>query len=81
MNMYMIVGETGDTDYEQLLGGMHKIVIVKDLVRGSSEAKLQARGKYHRGESTLSDSPNILTAETSTCDSILDTLQKLGFKA
>ncbi|XP_050219901.1 probable sucrose-phosphate synthase 3 isoform X2 [Mercurialis annua] len=41
-NMYVILGETGDTDYEQMICGAHKTIIMKDVVKKGSEELLRA---------------------------------------
>lgn len=79
-SLYVIVGETGDTDYEDLLMGAHKKLILKEAAEGSSENKLRASGKYQRSDPTPSDGPKILTAESSNFESVLSALQKLGLK-
>ncbi|GMI70496.1 sucrose phosphate synthase 3F, sucrose phosphate synthase B [Hibiscus trionum] len=40
-NMFVIVGETGDTDYEELIAGAHKTLIMKEVVTKGSEALLR----------------------------------------
>ncbi|XP_048235112.1 probable sucrose-phosphate synthase 3 isoform X2 [Ricinus communis] len=41
-NMYVILGETGDTDYEEMISGAHKTIIMKDVVKKGSEELLRA---------------------------------------
>lgn len=56
-NMYVVVGEHGDTDYEELISGTHKTVIVKGLVTLGSDALL--RSTDLRDDIVPSESPFI----------------------
>lgn len=47
-NMYVILGETGDTDYEELIAGTHKTLIMKGAVEKGSEELLRTSGSYLR---------------------------------
>lgn len=69
--MVVVVGETGDTDYEELLSGTHKTIVIRGVVEGGSEKKLRATGNYDRSDVTPSDSPNIFHADASSATSIL----------
>lgn len=40
--MYVILGESGDTDHEELISGTHKTLIIKGLVEKGSEELLRA---------------------------------------
>lgn len=80
-SMYIVVGETGDTDREDLLVGIHKKVILKDVANvESSENKLQGHGKFHSRDSInhISSTSNIPTLEASNWTSILGKLETLG---
>jgi len=35
--MYVFLGETRDRDYEELIGGMHKTLILKGIIIDGSE--------------------------------------------
>lgn len=72
----VFVGETGDTDYEGLIGGVHKTVILKGL--GGESRKLHANRSYPLEHVVPFDSPNVVEAEGSDVDSIKGTLAKLG---
>lgn len=75
-NMFVVVGDTGDTDYEELLSGTHKTIIIKDVVEGGSEKKLRANGNYGREDVAPDDSPNMVVAEAnSVCDILLEALK------
>ncbi|GLT52340.1 hypothetical protein SLA2020_256880 [Shorea laevis] len=41
-NMFVILGETGDTDYEELISGTHKTLIMKGVVTKGSDKLLRA---------------------------------------
>ncbi|KAJ7525069.1 hypothetical protein O6H91_17G034800 [Diphasiastrum complanatum] len=78
-NMYVFVGETGDTDYEELLAGTHKTIILKGVLKGTSEHLLRSNGSYTKEDIVPSDSPNIVSTEgVFGSDSILEALRKLG---
>jgi sucrose-phosphate synthase len=75
-NMFVVVGDTGDTDYEELLSGTHKTIVMKDVMEGGSERKLRATGNYGREDVAPEDSPNtVLTEANSVCDILLDALK------
>ncbi|KAH7573018.1 hypothetical protein JRO89_XS03G0051800 [Xanthoceras sorbifolium] len=40
-NMYVILGESGDTDYEELISGTHKTLILKGVAQKGSEELLR----------------------------------------
>ncbi|XP_048323517.2 probable sucrose-phosphate synthase 1 isoform X2 [Ziziphus jujuba] len=76
--MVVIVGECGDTDYEGLLGGLHKSVILKG-VSSSAMNQLHANRNYPLSDVMPLDSPNIVhTAEGCTSDDIRASLERLG---
>lgn len=76
--MVVIVGECGDTDYEGLLGGMHKSVILKGIC-SSAMNQLHANRNYPLSDVMPSDNPNILqTTEDCSSDDIQVCLDKLG---
>ncbi|KAH0905618.1 hypothetical protein HID58_037445 [Brassica napus] len=76
-NMYVVVGEHGDTDYEELISGTHKTVIVKGLVTFGSDALL--RSTDLRDDIVPSESPFIgfLKAD-SPVNEITDILKQLS---
>lgn len=69
--MLVVVGDTGDTDYEELLSGTHKTILIRDVVEGGSERKLRASGNYDRSDVAPSDSPNMILAEPNSVTNIL----------
>ncbi|XP_075516423.1 LOW QUALITY PROTEIN: putative sucrose-phosphate synthase 2 [Primulina tabacum] len=58
-NMFVILGETGDTDYEELIAGTHKTLIMKGVVEKGSEELLRSAGAYLRDDIVPVDSPLI----------------------
>ncbi|KAL3503930.1 hypothetical protein ACH5RR_033771 [Cinchona calisaya] len=62
-NMFVFVGERGDTDYEDLLVGLHKTVILKGSVEYASEMLLHAEDNFKRDDVVPQDSTNTFRAE------------------
>ncbi|RZC68753.1 hypothetical protein C5167_031919 [Papaver somniferum] len=57
-NMYVVLGETGDTDYEELISGTHKTIIMKGVVVGKgSEELLRTVGSYMKDDIVPGESP------------------------
>ncbi len=75
-NTVVIVGECGDTDYEGLLGGVHKTLILKGVATGSH--KLHAIRNYPLEHVVPFDSPNVVKTEGCNSDDIRASLRKLG---
>jgi sucrose-phosphate synthase len=76
--MVVFVGECGDTDYEGLLVGVHKSVILKGTC-SSAINQLHANRSYPLSDVMPSDSPNIVqTTEECSSDDIRASLEKLG---
>ncbi|GMI70029.1 sucrose phosphate synthase 3F, sucrose phosphate synthase B [Hibiscus trionum] len=63
-NMFVIIGETGDTDYEELIAGAHKTLIMKEVAMKGSEALL--RTMDFRNDIVPSDSPFIISIKGGT---------------
>lgn len=59
----VFVGERGDTDFEGLLGGLHKTVILRDSVEYGSEMLAHSEDSCKKICSASEDSPNIVLAE------------------
>ena len=76
--MVVFVGESGDTDYEGFLGGLHKSVILKGVCSSASK-ELHANRSYPLSDVVPSNSPNIVevTEECSSAD-LRASLEKLG---
>nr|ADG01611.1 sucrose phosphate synthase [Xerophyta humilis] len=75
-NMVVFVGETGDTDYEGLLSGVHKSVILKGVCKSTSDRRFSSRN-YSLSDVVAFDNPNILQIEPE-CKDIQSALNKLG---
>ncbi|XP_024960670.1 probable sucrose-phosphate synthase 1 [Cynara cardunculus var. scolymus] len=74
----VFVGESGDTDYEGFLGGIHMSVILKG-VGSSTSNQLHANRIYPLSDVTPTDSPNIVqTPEECSSADIRASLGKLG---
>ncbi|KZV16331.1 putative sucrose-phosphate synthase 2-like [Dorcoceras hygrometricum] len=58
-NMCVVLGETGDTDYEELIAGTHRTLIMKGVVEKGSEELLRSSGGYLRDDIVPVDSPLI----------------------
>ncbi|AQK98683.1 sucrose-phosphate synthase [Zea mays] len=56
-NMYLITGEHGDTDLEEMLSGLHKTVIVRGVTEKGSEALVRSPGSYKRDDVVPSETP------------------------
>ncbi|KAL3535914.1 hypothetical protein ACH5RR_004375 [Cinchona calisaya] len=75
----VFVGESGDTDYEGLLGGVHKSVILKGVCSGAS-SQLHANRSYPLTDVVAFDSPNVIqiTEDCSSSNELRASLEKLG---
>ncbi|KAJ7942348.1 Sucrose phosphate synthase [Quillaja saponaria] len=74
----VFVGECGDTDYEGLLGGLHKSVVLKG-VGSSATSQLHANRNYPLSDVIPFDSPNIVETSTEcSSDDIQASLENLG---
>ncbi|KAK8515517.1 hypothetical protein V6N13_139504 [Hibiscus sabdariffa] len=75
--MVVFVGDSGDTDYEGLLGGVHKSVILKGVCSNASN-QLLANRNYPLSDVMPVDSPNILhTPQDCTSSDIRDSLENI----
>ena len=76
-NVVVFVGESGDTDYEGLLGGVHKTVILKGVCANN---QLHANRNYPLSDVVPSEGPNIIqvTEDCSSSD-IRSSLENAGF--
>lgn len=59
-NMYVILGDKGDTDHEELIAGSHKTVIMNGIVERGSEDLLRMAGSYQREDIVPGESPLIV---------------------
>ncbi|KAL8162014.1 hypothetical protein V2J09_013503 [Rumex salicifolius] len=72
----VFVGEYGDTDYEGLLGGIHKTVVMKGVCHDAH--KLHSNRNYPLDHVMPSDSPNMVEAEGSDSEALMAALGKLS---
>ncbi|CAA2969879.1 probable sucrose-phosphate synthase 2 [Olea europaea subsp. europaea] len=78
-NMYVILGETGDTDYEELIAGTHKTLIMKGVVEKGSEELLRTAGSYLRDDIVPVDTPLIAyVSGQATAKEIANTLRQIS---
>ncbi|OAY80468.1 putative sucrose-phosphate synthase 2, partial [Ananas comosus] len=70
-NMYIIAGEKGDTDLEELLSGSQKKVILKGAVERGSEELLRTSGSYKKKDIVPADSPFIFYTNNDSSQQIL----------
>ncbi|XP_011101558.1 probable sucrose-phosphate synthase 2 [Sesamum indicum] len=78
-NMYVILGETGDTDYEEMISGTHKTLIMKGTVMKGSEELLRPTGSCLRDDIVPRDSPLVAyTKEGSKAEDIINTVRHLS---
>ncbi|KAJ4763301.1 Sucrose-phosphate synthase [Rhynchospora pubera] len=76
--MVVFVGESGDTDYETLLGGIHKTLIVKGGPFNTAASRLHSVRSYPLQDVLAVDNPNIVQLEGCSSSEITCGLQKLG---
>lgn len=75
--MVVFVGESGDTDYEGLLSGLHKTVVLKGACSSTSN-QVHANRSYPLTDVIPFDSPNIIqTAEDWASSELRSCLEKL----
>lgn len=60
-NIYIIIGDKGDTDHEEMIPGSHKTIIMKDVIEKGSESLLRAAGSYHMDDIVPEGSPLIIS--------------------
>ncbi|XP_074573953.1 sucrose-phosphate synthase-like [Curcuma longa] len=61
-DMFVILGERGDTDHEELISGYHKTVIMKGIVEKGSDELLRTAGSYQKEDTVPKESPFITYA-------------------
>ncbi|CAI9776979.1 unnamed protein product [Fraxinus pennsylvanica] len=78
-NMYVILGKTGDTDYEELIAGTYKTIILKEVVEKGSEELLRTAGSYLRDDIVPKDSPLIAyVSGEAIAEEIANTLKQVS---
>ncbi|KAK9098617.1 hypothetical protein Syun_025662 [Stephania yunnanensis] len=77
-NVVVFVGECGDTDYEGLLGGVHKTIILKGVCR-SAHTQLHSTRSYPLEDVVPYGGPNIIQIDEDCSDGDITTaLENLG---
>lgn len=76
----LFVGEKGDTDYEDLLGGLHKTIVLKGSVAYGSGKLLRNEEDFKREDAVAQGNPNIKFVEISEGQNIAGALDALGIK-
>ncbi|KAJ8460420.1 hypothetical protein OPV22_033346 [Ensete ventricosum] len=76
-NMIVFVGESGDTDYEGLLGGVQKTLILKGAFN-TAPSQLHSTRSYQLKDVVAFDSPNILQIEGCGTNDVQSALKQLG---
>ncbi|KAJ8774147.1 hypothetical protein K2173_009578 [Erythroxylum novogranatense] len=78
-NMFVFLGETGDTDYEEMISGAHKTIIMKDVVSRGSEELLRTKTMDLRDDIVPQESPLIAYLNgTASASEIADTLKQVA---
>ncbi|KAI5058997.1 hypothetical protein GOP47_0025316 [Adiantum capillus-veneris] len=78
-NMFVFVGETGDTDYEEQLSGIHKTIILRGCVENGCDKLLRGGYSYHREDVIPFESPHIVRTDHGTdFEEIRNAIRKLG---
>ena len=76
--MFVIVGETGDTDYEELISGAHKTVIIKGVVEKGSEELMRTSGSYQKDDIVPGESPLVAYTDRITAENISNALKSVS---
>lgn len=76
--MCVFVGEKGDTDYEDLLIGLHKTIILSGSVEYTSEALLRSDDSFKKEDLVPQDSPSIVISKGYETHDIRSALETLG---
>ncbi|KAG0501514.1 hypothetical protein HPP92_001586 [Vanilla planifolia] len=75
-NMYVIVGEKGDTDHEELVAGFHKTIILKGVVENGSEKLLRSPVNYQKEDTVPGECPFVVyTSGGINADEIMSALK------
>ncbi|KAE9614832.1 hypothetical protein Lal_00036052 [Lupinus albus] len=77
-NMYVILGESGDTDYEEMISGTHKTIIMKGVVSKGSEELLRSPGSYQRDDIVPNESHLVISISDTTEDKIANVFNQLS---
>ncbi|GKA11041.1 probable sucrose-phosphate synthase 4 [Tanacetum coccineum] len=78
--MFVFVGEKGDTDYEDLLVGLHKTVILKGSVEYGSEKLLRSDESFKKEDMIPPENSNVVVSTGYEVDDVSAALESLGIK-
>ncbi|PWA55053.1 sucrose-phosphate synthase family protein [Artemisia annua] len=78
--MFVFVGEKGDTDYEDLLVGLHKTVILKGSVEYGSEKLLRSDESFKKEDMVPPENSNVVISTGYEVDDVNAALRSLGIK-
>lgn len=76
-NIVVIVGESGDSDYEELLGGLHRTIILKGDFNIAAN-RIHTVRRYPLQDVVALDSSNIIEAQGCTTEDIKSALRQIG---
>lgn len=76
----VLVGERGDTDYEDLITGLHKTLILRGSVEYGSEKLIRSDDSFKAEDVVPQHSPNITFSEGCEADDISTALESVGIK-
>jgi sucrose-phosphate synthase len=76
-NIVVLVGESGDSDYEELLGGLHRTIILKGDFNIPAN-RIHTVRRYPLQDVVALDSSNIIEVQGCTTDDIKSALQQIG---
>nr|AAR16190.1 sucrose-phosphate synthase [Bambusa oldhamii] len=76
-NMTVVVGESGDTDYDGLLGGVHKTIVLKGSFNASPN-QVHAARSYSLQDVVSFDKPGFASVEGYGPDKLKSALQQFG---
>lgn len=78
--MFVFVGEKGDTDYEELLVGLHKTIILTGSVEYGSEKLLRSDESFKKEDMVPPENSNIVISNGFEVHDISAALETLGIK-
>ncbi|KAE8792207.1 Sucrose-phosphate synthase 1 [Hordeum vulgare] len=76
-NVVILVGESGDSDYEELFGGLHKTIVLKGEFNTPAN-RIHTVRRYPLQDVIALDCSNIIGVEGCSTDDLTPTLKTLG---
>eukprot|EP00246_Nothoceros_aenigmaticus_P009060 TRINITY_DN24356_c0_g1_i1.p1 TRINITY_DN24356_c0_g1~~TRINITY_DN24356_c0_g1_i1.p1 ORF type:complete len:1079 (-),score=209.77 TRINITY_DN24356_c0_g1_i1:461-3697(-) len=80
VNMFFIMGGNGDTDYEEMLSGAHKTVVLDNIVQAGSDKLLRVGSGCARDEFVSDESENLVHLAEFTTEGIRESVRNFGWK-